>query len=258
MTRRTLCLDNLAKIGVALQNHQAIWEALPPGTVNSEGPIHNVAEGDHMGWIARILPYLGENAAFDQIDFSVGAYDEKNAAARTKRFPLLTCPSYSGPVQNGAAPATYTVSNYAGCHNGTEAPIDVDNNGVLFLNSDIGTEDVPDGVSQTVYVGEKLGDKEDLGWMSGTRATLRNAGHALDVVISHGHEMPAHGEPSTAASNDLYVGGFGSGHPTVCNFLFGDGRAQPIDKNITRKVLEELGNRADGKPLSFGPGRTGR
>ena len=60
-------------------------------------------------------------------------------------------------------------SNYAGCHNDVETPIDVDNNGVLFLNSHISAHDVTDGTSNTIYVGEKLSDQSDLGWMSGTR-----------------------------------------------------------------------------------------
>ncbi len=256
MTRRTVCLDNLAKIGVALQNHQSLWDVLPPGTVNPQGPIHNIAQGDHMSWMAQLLPYLGENAAYQQIVLAAGAYGEQNAAARAQRFPLFTCPDYSGPIVNGTAPNTYTVSNYAGCHHDVEAPIDVNNHGVLFLNSEIGDQDVPDGLAQTIFAGEKLGDSEDLGWMSGTRTTLRNPGHPLDAIMRCGREMPARDAPPEPS--DLYVGGFGAAHPTVCNFLFGDSRAQSINRNIDLTVLRQLGNRADRKPLAFGPGRNGQ
>ena len=67
-------------------------------------------------------------------------------------------------------------SNYAGCHHDVEAPIDADNHGVLFLNSHISGDDIPDGAAHTIFIGEKIVADDDLGWMSGTRATLRNTG----------------------------------------------------------------------------------
>ena len=68
-----------------------------------------------------------------------------------------------------------------------KAPIDANNNGVLFLNSRISARDVTDGTSNTIYVGEKLAAPGDLGWMSGTRATLRNTGSPLDRPLGY-HE----------------------------------------------------------------------
>ena len=37
--------------------------------------------------------------------------------------------------------------------------------------------------------------------------------------------------------------------------LFGDGRTQFVSKEIELKVLEQLGNRADGQLLEHGPTR---
>ena len=128
------------------------------------------------------------------IDFSAGAYDKKNAAVRSVSISLLHCPSYPG--MNCVGGPTHlqiaSLSNYAGCHNDLEVPIDENNNGVLFLNSRIRDKDVTDGISHTIYVGEKLGSKWDLGWMSGTRATLRNAGTAINQTPwddGHGSNM---------------------------------------------------------------------
>ena len=80
------------------------------------------------------------------------------------------------PPHTAAGAGSWTVSNYAGCYHDVESPIDVDNHGVMYLNSHISQKDVTDGTSHTIYVGEKLSDEQDLGWMSGTRATLRNTG----------------------------------------------------------------------------------
>ena len=125
---------------------------------------------------------------------------------------------------------------------------------MLFLNSHISQKDVTDGLSQTFYVGEKIGDARDLGWMSGTRATLRNTGTPLGWGINSAGPVAGNAANRTPAS-DLWVGGFASEHPAVCNFLFGDGRTDSISVFTDRKILEQLANRADGKLLEHGPTR---
>lgn len=260
--RRAQCANNLSQIGIGLQNYESAHRVLPPGTINKTGPVSSKPEGYEMSWIVQLLPYIEEATTFKHIDFSVGAYDKKNAPVRAISMALFACPSYNGPRRNGTAepPAeagaspllgTYVVTNYAACHNGVEAPIDVNNTGVMFLNSHIGAKDISDGASHTIYVSEKLGDAQDLGWMSGTRATLRNTGTTLNKYVGHPDIKPT----PNPATDDLVVGGFESDHPGVCNVLFGDGRAEPVSECIDAKVLEQLGNRADGKLLESGPTR---
>ena len=237
--RRIACLNNLFQIGAALNNYQSAHEVLPPGTTDPQGPIHNAPAGYKMSWMVTILPYLDENVVFQHIDLSVGACDPKNATIRDIGIPAFICPS-ADPVALGR-PA---VSNYVGCHNDVEAPIDVNNHGVLFLNSHISRKDVTDGISYTLYVGEKLTDQDDLGWMSGTRATLRNTGAAPGTTDKM---------PSASVKNDLWVGGFGSDHAAVSNYLFGDGRTDSLSNCIDMKVFQQFGNRADGKLFEHNP-----
>ena len=240
--RRMTCLNNLFQIGVALNSYQSAYDMLPPGTTDAEGPVHNVPQGYKMSWMVQILPYLDENVIYEHIDRSVGAYDAKNAAVRATKVSAFTCPS-ADPVREDQPP----VSNYVGCQNDVEAPINADNHGVLFLNSHISRDDVTDGLAHTIYVGEKVTEPTDLSWMSGTRATLRNTGH----VPQWGALDPTARNP--AAKDDLYVGGFSSDHPQICNFLFGDGRTDSLSNCIDMKVLRQLGNRADGKLLEHDP-----
>jgi prepilin-type N-terminal cleavage/methylation domain-containing protein/prepilin-type processing-associated H-X9-DG protein len=243
--RRATCLNNLFRIGMALGSYESAHNMLPPGTTDKEGPVHNVPQGYKMSWLVPLLPYVDEPAVFRNIDPAVGAYDAKNAKSRAVKIPVFLCPS-DVPSMRYGPPA----SNYAGCHNDVESPIAADNHGVLFLNSHVTLNDVTDGASHTIYVGEKLADADDLGWMSGTRATLRNTSTAPSAEIL----VP---KPSKAATpNDLSVGGFASEHPGSCNYLFGDGRADTVSNYINMNVFQSLGNRADGKMLDGDPTRS--
>ena len=171
--RRSSCQNNVRQVITALHNYEFANERLPTGVANDAGPVRNLPEGNHMGWIARILPELGEPARYSSTSFEVGAYHQRNNAMRQLAIPVLVCPSFPGPDM----PA----SSYAGVHHDKEAPIDDDNVGVLFLNSHIAFDDLPDGSSYTLVVGEKIvRGYEDLGWMSGTAATLRNTGSPLN------------------------------------------------------------------------------
>ena len=86
------------------------------------------------------------------------------------RLRLASCPSDPRTYGDGA-------NNYAGCHHELEAAIDADNHGVFFLNSGIRSREIPDGASHTIYLGEKMIDNGDLGWMSGPRTTVRPRTH---------------------------------------------------------------------------------
>ncbi|MFZ5833518.1 MAG: DUF1559 domain-containing protein, partial [Planctomycetota bacterium] len=176
--RRASCMNNLSQIGLALGSYEAANGVLPPGSTNPDGPIQNLPEKIQISWIVHILPYIDEQVTYKHIDPAAGAYAKKNFPARRTPISVLVCPSCtdSFPEFRGVRIGG---SSYAGCHHDVEAPIAEDNNGVLFLNSRISAKDVTDGVSHTLYVSEKELGTEDLGWMSGTRATLRNAGWPL-------------------------------------------------------------------------------
>jgi prepilin-type N-terminal cleavage/methylation domain-containing protein len=185
--RRHSCLNNLAQIAIATQNYAAAHGVLPPGSVDAAGPVRSRAVGYHMGWAAQILPFIEQGNVFDRIDFSRGAYDANNADMRHLPLVVFTCPS-----QWGAPWLNYPAyCNYAGCHHDLEAPIDVDNHGVMFLNSSITWKDIADGRTQTILFGEKLANSFDLGWISGTRSTLRNTGTPINRTSVAGGPLGA-------------------------------------------------------------------
>jgi type II secretory pathway pseudopilin PulG len=170
--RRMTCSNNLLQLAAALQEYEMAHGVYPPGTVNDSGPIRSEPVGYHHNWIAQILPFLEERNAYRHIDRSTGVYAPENRAVRRVAIPVLRCPTM--PYWNRG------YSDYAAMHSDYETPIDADNSGSFFLNSQIGNQDLVDGSSQTLFLGEKRSLVGDLGWMSGTRATLRNAGIPLN------------------------------------------------------------------------------
>ena len=199
--RRMQCSNNLVQLGIALHNYEMAHRLLPPGTVDAKGPIVHLPIGFHHSWLVQILPMMDERVAYGKLDHAQSIYSKANFTVRSYHVSSLICPS---------TPAAHLgiYSSYAGIHDSREVPIDIDNNGVLFLNSHVRFDDVSDGVSHTLFIGEKLTDATDLGWSSGTRATLRNMGSPINSTsASQQTLLPAGFEGGFATGGGGYGGG---------------------------------------------------
>jgi prepilin-type N-terminal cleavage/methylation domain-containing protein/prepilin-type processing-associated H-X9-DG protein len=257
--RRVQCLNNLMQLSLALQNYESSHEQLPAGVVNATGPIQNLPSGYHASWMLQILPFMEQKGVARHFDSSVGVYAIENSTARGVIINSFLCPSDAGSSRR--ANDTVALNSYAACHHHVEAPIDANNKGVFFLNSHIRPDDVSDGTSNTIYLGEKPIDQNDLGWASGTRATLRNTGTPINKtgvgatgIFDQDDTLPegvgTDESAGGAASPRLLVGGFGSNHPGGANFAFGDGSVRFLKNSIDPKVYGYLGNRSDGEMIS--------
>ena len=240
--RRCSCTNNVAQLGLALHTYEHAHEAFPPGVTGDPGPIRNVAEGKHVGWIVRLLPFMEEVALERHFTPEDGVYAASNAKVRTSSLSSLVCPSSSagfGNEPNGDP--RVAVSSYVGCHHDVEAPIDTDNHGILFLDSRVRFSDIADGSSHTLLISEKRGSKGDLGWVSGTRATLRNTSPFPKRDPKAFGDDPDPEDP-------LVVGGFGSDHAgNLVVAGLADGAIRSISRDISPDVLRQLGHRADGE-----------
>lgn len=173
--RRFQCAHHLSQLITAVHNYELAFDVYPAGTLNKQGPIQNHAYGYHHSWMTQILPFMELQNEARMIDRRVGVYHKNNREVRALWLQSLCCPSQGGGWNNG-------YSSYAGVYDDDESPIDTDNHGVLFLNSRITYDDLSDGAAQTLFIGEKIVEPGDLGWMSGTRATLRNTSAPLNVT----------------------------------------------------------------------------
>lgn len=249
--RRISCVNNLKQIALGLQTYHATHDVFPSGSVSAAGPVGSIPGGRSMSWIASILPYMEQNAVFNTINFDLGPVAIENQTSRMVTINAFLCPDTppKGPVG---------VSTYVGVHHDVESPIDVNNLGVLYLNSRITTSDVADGLSQTLFLGETPFPSA-LGWMSGSRSVLRNTGHPINRVDPRSFEgagrfamlvdLERAIDAGEVQASPLFVGGFGSNHPDGAVFAFGDGSVRYLRETINPFVLRCLGNRLDGEAI---------
>jgi prepilin-type N-terminal cleavage/methylation domain-containing protein len=240
--RRCACLNNVAQLGLALHTYEFAKEAFPPGVTGDAGPIRNVAEGKHVGWIVRLLPFMEQESLARHFTPEDGVYAASNAKVRETVTWTLICPSSMTAATRGPEEGPrVAVTSYAGCHHDVEAPIDAKNHGMLFLNSRVRFSDIADGSSNTLLISERRGSEIDLGWASGTRATLRNTS-----PFSTRNSKAIRDEP--VPEDPLYVGGFDSDHAgSLVVAGLADGAVRSISRDVSPDVLRQLGNRADGE-----------
>lgn len=261
--RRTQCKNNLMQLGIAMHNYQISFECLPPGCVNETGPISNTEDGYHMSWAVQLLCMMDQQPAFARVDFTESAYAAVNAPVRKLEMPVFACPSdyydKDGKVVR---------SSYVGNAGSGFGPIDADNNGLLFLNSSISYRQIRDGASNTMLVGERTYDhftRVDLGWMSGTAATLRSAAYNINqqqlnfavnkktfgsFEINDGQE--AEDESATEdepVSAEFMVGGFSSRHTGGAQFVLADGSVRFLSENMAPEVIANIADREDGEMI---------
>ncbi len=250
--RRTQCGQHLLQLGIALGNYASTHRVFPPGVVNDKGPIASRPKGYHVGWPVQILPFIEQGNIYRHIDFRRGVYDAANSTALGTPLEVLICPSNAGR----------NAMNFAGCHHDVEAPIDVNNHGVLYLNSHVGYDDITDGPAYTILLGE-TGAGALFGWASGTRDTLRNTGMRINapepflttanIPSSFSGDLREELEELAGPAGVFpprFVGGFASAHGLGANFLFCDGSVRLLTERIDPRVFRCLGHRFDGEVIS--------
>ena len=231
--RQVTCQSNLTSISLALQSYHDRWLHLPVGTVSESGPIKSEANGNHHNWLGRLSDLLDQPVIASKIDRSVGVYANANEQVLAVMFPGIQCPSAIGVSRNA--------SSYVGIHHPNEKMIDSSDFGSFVLNKTISLDDIPDGLANTAFVSEKLIRINDLGWLSGTRATLRNVGQGIATNVDE-----------FADPDPEIVGSIGSRHPAGVHILFGSGSIKFHSDQTDKRVLQQLADRRDGEiPLTL-------
>jgi prepilin-type N-terminal cleavage/methylation domain-containing protein len=242
LSRRSNCEQNLVKLSLALSAYSSRNGHYPAGSINESGPVSSTEDGYDHNWIIGLLPMMDASNVYDAMDQDLSVYAPENNEVRMLQIPGLLCPSASAINLNTTC--------YGGMNSSIETPIDEDNDGVFRLNLPVTDNDIVDGLGHTIFVGEKLSrPDEDFGWISGTRSSLRNAGHAINAERKRSKGFP--GQDNVGPE---YVGGLASDHAGGVYLLLGSGQYDFRSNSMDQKLLRQMASRADGElPLDWKP-----
>ena len=124
--------------------------------------------------------------------------------------------------------------------------------------------DVKDGMSNTFFAGETLGECEprEKGWWRNnsinggflqTATPLNIYATCVSSVLEAENRLYIHAAcaefaSSNSKSRNLFTG-YKSWHPSGANFLMGDGSVQFINNDINYEIYKAYGGRNDGKSV---------
>ncbi|MCG6157053.1 DUF1559 domain-containing protein [Rubinisphaera margarita] len=292
--RRSSCKNNLKQIGLALHNYHDTYNVLPPGYVDMQSNSNNnwTSSNDndgHWSWTAMILPQMEQSGLYDLLN--VGNTPASQAInthrAEFQGFQAaFNCPSDGGKPRvhdpgpdpgyaidnqpgSGGANTGLPITNYVGSNNiaavrqrkatnpriGTTGAI-----GAFYRDSRVGFNDILDGTSNTILVGERAWRLGGQRMSAGTLLAVRDANGTgpssqdsavawnqgiMSIVGSVRYPI---NPPLTGANTDRSQA-YSSRHDGGAQFLLADGSVRFISENVnlsndgswdTNSVLENL------------------
>jgi prepilin-type N-terminal cleavage/methylation domain-containing protein len=261
--RRMSSLNNLKQMGIALHAYHDSRRRLPPGfTSVVTDATTNPAKETGPGWsfFAEILPYMEQSALHGRIDFSQGIGHAANQTARETIVSSFVDPGDTEPrlieVKDAGSNTLFqaAVSSYAGCL-GTLAYEEQPFNGVFHRNSRVRFQDVTDGASQTIGIGERMSRHTQSGWAGVTPGQLLV--YAPESPNYRAHEPTFNSRPAITATL-VHVrssvpsllgspGGFIGPHRAGTQFLNLDGSCRLINAETSIDVFRALCTRSEGE-----------
>jgi prepilin-type N-terminal cleavage/methylation domain-containing protein/prepilin-type processing-associated H-X9-DG protein len=244
---QTTCKNNLKQIATAMHNWEHAYQALPPTHLG----------GETCTWAWLILPQLDRQNLYDLWDPYQANWPWAICPEAARLTPVSTffCPTRRSPSgiptsnirDNPSACASVqsvpgTLGDY-GMSIGT-MPVDDPSNGAGQYNpNNLGVrfQDITDGTSNTILVGEKNVPPDSFGdplwdcaiydghnWQCAARA----GGYGFGIADKHDRGWQ-----------------FGSWHYGVCQFAFCDGSVRIIKNDINPRILGLLTQRDDGEAI---------
>jgi prepilin-type N-terminal cleavage/methylation domain-containing protein len=258
---RTQCINNLKQIGLALHGYHDRLGTFPPGYQTAVAA-NNADLGPGWGWAAFLLDDVEQGNLKNQIRFNLQISDPANAGPRTTTVRLYVCPSepltgtFTVIDANGNPVCDVARANYTAMNGVLGVTSDAwDNNGAFIRNTTFRFADVTDGLSTTLFVGERCTNMASTTWTGAVTggvvpaqrypnpaAQLANAEGPPALVLSHGSRYHIPNDQlvfDADATSSFHTGGV--------NFLSGDGSVAFIQASINGIVYEALLTRAGGE-----------
>ncbi len=270
--RRTSCTNNLKNIGLAIHNFH-----------DSQGYLPNSRRiCDYKTWAAELWPYIEETALAAEWDPTQDYYGQTDRM-RTYQVSLYLCPSRGRELpaisldgdSDSSHPGNHpgALGDYA-CNVGTDIYLSdhpfEETSGPFVYSGAVFVEDcgdvpggpgslnpvnkltfakIEDGLTKTLFIGEKHVPQNFMG----VGALNDNSVYNPDYLKSHGrfggidNPLSSTNQGNTEATVDQFNANFGSAHPSVCHFVYGDGRVNGLAYSVNTRVLRYMCDRKDGR-----------
>lgn len=251
--RRMQCVNHLKQMGLAVQNFHDTYQTIPYSRLDTRETT-----------FLLILPFLEQRNHYEKWDLKLEYYTQTQEV-REKVFKFYLCPSRTRPTplvsdantdvhQNGSTPHTPGgVGDYAtnagtptGVNDywpGFNATTTEQNgaNGPFWYKGQpyLRFSNITDGLSNVVFIGEKHYRRR-----TPNDGTIWNGDHA-------GSFRKLGTGAAIARDQDAPGAVFGSWHPSVCQFVFGDGSVRALQVNTDLTTLDRIANRYDGEPVNL-------
>lgn len=284
---RISCQNNLKQIGLALHTYHDAHGVLPAGYIAAGGEDIQIQtkrtttqkgfdrpppssdflwiqqQNPGWGWAALLLPYLEQDNLARQIDYSLPVEAPSHVEQRTQLLRIYTCPSDLNTgrfivnsllnLDRGRLTRYYpeaATNSYAACYGalGLMNLHPESGNGLFLRNSRFRLEDVKDGTSSTIAIGERgaiLAQAPWAGVMTGGTVTT-SPGAPVYVAITEPAPTMALARIGNKPLNSPYCEpyDFFSPHPQTVGFVFADGSVHALSSAISPAVLQALATRA--------------
>lgn len=267
--RRMGCSNNMRQLGLALHNYESSHKRLPFGW-NTHGTL----------WSAMILPQLEQGSVYGQLTFQEsgpGNWRSKsfNTEACETVMSVFRCPSMLAPEQinyNGFAarvPISYRGNGGNEVTSDDTSTIPIPDtksfemlrlNGVFSACSAVRFGDIPDGLSNTVFIGESQTDPSFIKDRQGMdffqigspqadpcRCDGGSGGTEFSEAVGSFYVRPNLRLREPAAHGRLMEVAFGSWHNGGSFFAMGDNSMRFISDSVDLDVYRALGSRNGGE-----------
>jgi len=270
--RRVACVNNAKQLALAMQNYHSANQMLP---VNYADGIGVGATCRCWSWICGILPYVEQQAVFDQIQ--VGQpIDPSNTSISRTSLSILICPSDGGnrtglmnnPCDSVSPPrgstnykacagsnwgcgAFYGISSHTGRWAGNTNGLDR-GNGITCRNIDANLgnwtriEDVTDGASNTFAVGEAVPAWCNWSWWFSYNGVTATCG----VPLNYQKGTTNLADPANSGywPNNY---SFFSQHPGGANFGMVDGSVRFINDSVDTLTYRVMATISGGEVVQL-------
>ncbi len=275
--RRSQCQNNLKQMGLALHNYMNAQNVFPPCAVDGSGTLNNDAHGGYQttngnaggNWLVFLLPFLEEEGYYNPIvntlKTSSDPMDDYNNVMGHKQPSVVLCPSHELDRRlispTNANLEHLTRGNYAACYGAGQYRISEHTvrakGGVFALNSSVSSNNIRDGLSHTVALGEVRYDSTSTSDSRGVW-TYSVMGAAAFSTQTAPNSTIADIIPGCAASTPLFpcttdtvftnhVAAMRSVHQGGAYCCFADGSVKFMSENINTAVWQGLGTRSGGE-----------